>query len=350
MKKFTSNIILLAIFFIVIVGVFNFVIDPFYQYRKPIFYKTFYAGEQRYKNPGFAKRFDYNSIIIGSSMTENFLISESSKIMTNPIKLCISGGTAHEIFLTLNTAFETNKNIDTVMIGLDIYAITGKVDRLRHGDESMPLFLYDKNYFNDYLYLLSLDTLKNSGKAIIQPIIKKDDILSNYENMYQWQHLVENQFGKDKVLAQLKNQKTDKNFNAKDYKFEKLKTSFDFNLLSVIKKHPEANFIIFYPPYSVIAYQDWKNKKILADILLFKKYAFAELNKLSNAKLYDFQSAKAVTHNLDNYKDYSHYHQKINTWMIDKIKHNEYRVTEKNVDEINSELLLQSTNWSPLKN
>jgi len=343
-KKFIIVSLSISLVTVSSLTLINFLIDPFQIYRKAQFHQTLFMKE-RYLNAGLIKSFDYDSIVIGSSMTQNFIISDISTLagFQKPIKLSTSGGSVLEEMTIINHALEIGKT-KNILFGFDIFSLISQRYEL-------PIHLYDMNYLNDYKYLVNFDTFKRSFLYPILPYaIPKSHPRKDFNKMYQWQHSEENNFGKDKVIAQFKNQKPDKNFDAKDYKFEKLKNSFDFNILSIIKKHPEVDFIIFYPPYSIITYQDWKNKKILADILLFKKYALVELNKLSNAKLYDFQSAKVVTHNLDNYKDYGHYHQKINTWMIDKIKHNEYRVTEKNVDEINNELLLQSTNWSPLKN
>lgn len=344
MKKYSSLVFLFSTLIIVLVGIFNFLIDPFLQYRKPILYKPYYKGDERYLNPGLAKNYEYDSVVVGSSMTENFLISDVQKIMPNPIKLTISGASAHEIYLTLNTVFEANPNTENVLIGLDMYSVSGEVRRLRHGEGSIPFYLYDRNYFNDYYYLLSFDTTIKSFKSLVRQHLKNSDVCFNYENMYQWQHLFENDFGRINVLKQACEQKSDFTFDD-SYHFEKMKKSFDFNILSIIKNHPNTHFIIFYPPYSIIAYKNWENKQMLNDILKFKVYAFQELQKLQNAKVYDFQVASEITHNLDNYKDDSHYHQKINTWMIEKIAQNEFRVNENNIKKINEELLIQSKSW-----
>ena len=72
--------LLLSILTLLTVGVINFLLDPFQQYRKANFYKPIYDNE-RYLNPGLAKTYDYNQVIIGSSMTENFLLSDAKDIL-----------------------------------------------------------------------------------------------------------------------------------------------------------------------------------------------------------------------------------------------------------------------------
>lgn len=346
-RKFVAFVFLGVLLTIGFVAALNYIIDPFQQYRETNIYKVgFTSAKERYLNPGLAKNYNYNSIIIGSSMTENFLISKSSQLLKNPIKLCISGASAHELFLTLKTAFETGKKIDNILIGFDIYSVSGRIDRLRHGSNSMPLYLYDTNVFNDYSYLLNIDTLVNSIKAIVRPLIKKNDILYNYENMYQWQHQENNNFGADKVLLQLKNNKKNKENLSSDYSYENMKNSFEYNFISIIRQYPDTKFIFFYPPYSIITYKQWEKEGILEDILKFKLYVFHRFLEFQNVKLYDFHNAFEITKDLDNYKDFTHYHQNINNWIIEQIKLNKYLVLKNNIDIFNSQLLLQIKDYA----
>lgn len=332
-KLFIKISFITAILLIASVSLFNFIIDPYQQYRIPTLYKTFYGGNQRALNPGLARNHDYNSIIIGSSMTENFLISKSSELLKNPIKLSISGGSAYEIFLTLKSAFANNKHIDTVLIGFDIYAVSGDSTRLRHGAGSIPLYLYDQNIYNDIFYLANFDYLKDSIKILVSPYTSyKNDPRWNYENMYQWQHQHHDSFGKEKILEQLKDYKPIKIDTSNAYSFDTMQKSFEHNFLSIIKQYPDINFIFFYPPYSIIAYKRWEESGTLDDILKFKHYVFQKFSKFGNVKLYDFHSAFEINSNFDNYKDFTHYSQEINNWMIDQMVANNFLITKENID------------------
>ena len=65
----------------------------------------------------------------------------------------------------------------------------------------------------------------------------------------------------------------------------------------------------------------------LNTILKFKEYMFNKLITLENVSLYDFQIAKEITHNLNNYKDLTHYSQNISFWIIDQISNGAFLVT-----------------------
>lgn len=127
-------------------GYYKFYNSPFQQYRKAQFYRPFYDNE-RYLNPRLAKTYDYKQVIVGSSMTENFILSDatSSFGFDKPIKFCMSGTTAYEMKSILDSAYRHRK-INAVIYGLDFFGYTGKTTR----DRSVPNYLYDDNIFNDY--------------------------------------------------------------------------------------------------------------------------------------------------------------------------------------------------------
>ena len=190
-RKFIAFVGIFVFLIVGFVGGVNYVVDPLQQYRVETFYPIAYDGDkERYKNAGFAKNFTYDSVVLGTSMTENFIIDEVEEKLNfkKVIKLCVSGGSAKEQSITLGTSINSNKNLKNVLWGLDTFVFVGNPDRLRQGMGTFPFYLYDTNKLNDYQYLLSIDTLKDSGKAIVKPYFKKNEIIYNYNIMYQWQH------------------------------------------------------------------------------------------------------------------------------------------------------------------
>lgn len=47
-------------------------VDPFFQYHKPLEHFPYVVDHQVNQNPGMAKHMEYDSVILGSSMTVNF--------------------------------------------------------------------------------------------------------------------------------------------------------------------------------------------------------------------------------------------------------------------------------------
>ena len=65
----------------------------------------------------------------------------------------------------------------------------------------------------------------------------------------------------------------------------------------------------------------------------FKEYIYNSLLSYDNVKIYDFQSEKNIIYDLNNYKDLYHYHERINTWLLQQIKVNNYLVKKENINE-----------------
>ena len=59
---------------------------------------SYRLGSQRYINNGIVKHFDYDAIIMGSSMIENFKNSQFDELFeTSSIKIPLSGSTFKEV-------------------------------------------------------------------------------------------------------------------------------------------------------------------------------------------------------------------------------------------------------------
>jgi len=329
-KKFIGLMALFSFLITVFIGLINYIVDPFQQYRVNTFYPISYDGDkQRYKNGGFAKNFSYDSLILGTSMTENFILDEVEEKLNfkKVIKLSLSGGSAKEQSITLQTAINNNKNLKNILWGLDTFIFVGKPDNLSYGEDSFPFYLYDSNKLNDYKYLLSINTLKESWQAVLNPyLISKNRLIYEKNKMYQWQHNFQNSFTQENVQNAWENREEFLDFESDKQTFTYMKNSFDKNFLEIIKNNPQIHFKIFFPPYSFLTFKVFEERNQITDVINFKEYVSSSLLDCKNVDIYDFQTANEITTNLSNYKDLTHYHQKINSWILQQMKENKYEI------------------------
>jgi len=320
----------LTILLIPAIGVFNFIIDPFQQYRVKSFYPIYYYNE-RFQNAGFLKNYDYDACIIGTSLISNFDIQHvktqfnSKKI----IKFSISGGSAKEQAVTIKAAIKNNKKITRIIWGIDFFSFIGDIDRLE--DPSFPFYLYDSDLLNDTKYLLSFSTVKSSIEAILNPVlIDSNNFRFNYNKMYEWQEDYKDKFTIKNVLDSFNYSKK----NSKDKYFASLMlASYKRNYQLIFERNKNIKFYIIFPPYSILQYKIWKEQDSFSEILQFKKTLIQELSKYSNVEIYDFQIAKDITHDLTNYKDIMHYHQKINYLMIEMIQDKDFLIDKNTISQ-----------------
>ena len=117
---------------------------------------------QVYANAGIVRHYDYDSAVVGTSVTENFRPSLMDEHLGGRfIKLCSSAGTAYNHALLMDLAFRTH-DMKRIVYGLDVYSFIAELDET--GTE-MPMYLYDDNPFNDAEYWFNRSVLGSLGRA-----------------------------------------------------------------------------------------------------------------------------------------------------------------------------------------
>jgi len=352
----TKYLVLIFLFVNISVVLINYIIDPYQQYRRATLY-TFTVQDQRYLNAGLAKNYDYDSIVVGSSMTENFYSNDVNNILhfKKTIKLPFQGSSIFEEVALMKTAFRY-KNVKNILFGLDIYSFSGETIPLSKSS-FFPQYLYDKNVFNDLSYVLNFKILKKSFKSLNKPY-NKHKVNKELNSIYNWQKLWQKSFNVDNVLSLYNKRivdfntksKQEKNKTIKNFRLNILQKNFDTQLLPILQAHPEIHFYIFYPPYSILSYKTMLNESIIYDIIDFKKHIFNTLQSYNNIKIYDFQIADEVVKNLHNYKDVNHYNEDINKWILKQIAKGNYLVTKNNIEEYSNKLLNDAKTYKVIDN
>jgi len=327
---------------LLIVGLFNYIIDPDQQYRKATLYPLPFQ-HARELNAGLAKNYESNSVLIGTSMMQSFSLNDVENILDykKPIKLVMPGSSIYEQQIMLNTALRRQK-IDEVLIGIDFLSFYGSVDRLKYGESFFPFYLYDENVFNDYKYLFSIDTLQRSIDMLSN---RNNDIENNplydYSKMYEWGSKKSDSEALKAVHSRWNKRKEfDKDTKDEEKKLELMVENFDYNLLPLIKENQNIEFILFFPPYSILAQKIYLQRDQLDDFIEFKKYIVNKISGYKNVKAYDFQLAYQITNNLTNYRDLYHYKAYVNKWMLEQMKLDKYRV-DKDVSKIDNKSFIK---------
>jgi len=342
-----KNLVLTFILLSLVAG-FNFMVDPLQFYRKANFYRPSFSKEQRYQNPGLARNYDYDTIIIGTSMTENFMPTYVNKVLgVKTVKLSMSAATAREENLIMQVALHSGK-VQNVLLGLDFGSLRGAADQV--GDESGPFphYLYDQHYYNDLPYLLSISTLESSLIDIRNYLQNRPPQTGDLDYLMNWSS--RHTYGREVLMKIWRDEQEAKKAGIKkydkmDFSLQSMQANFDQNILPIIKQNPEVNFIIYYPPYSVLRYRSIyeENPESFYNEMQMKRYVFTQLQDCPNVGLYDFQSDINLTFNLDKYKDYAHHSQEYNEYIIDSIARQDkkYLVITDNFESFVNDLITQ---------
>ncbi len=254
--RFIKTFIKILILTIIAVIAINLIIDPFQIFRKSTLYKVEYlGGDERYLNAGLIKSYDFNSIAIGSSLSENFSNNDISQYLkfNRPIKLCISGSSSYEVYLTLKASLK--KNPEKILYSINPFMLfSGSEKRLRYGEGSFPDYLYKDENWPFFKYLFNLRTFKKSLAYAYKQLLLEEKNLNtqNFDSMYSWYSKYQDRFTHNNLIDSYKKFKNNPEMNKLDYQLPNLKKNYHNNLESIVKNNNHVKFVFFYPPKSIL--------------------------------------------------------------------------------------------------
>lgn len=314
---------------LLIMGAFNVVIDPLFQYHKPWFGMEPFIIDERYQNAGIAKNFDFKNAVIGNSMTENFLISDIEDTFNGKaVKLSASGSHALDWTYLLKILNQRKEHPKNILLNLDTGFFIFSDTETKH---EIPKYLYDNNYFNDTEYIFNFTLTRKYTYGTLKANINGD--VPDYNTAFVWG--LEKEIGKNVVLQ---NYELNKDPNASK-SAPIFYTEGNLHLLSkYFESMPDTEFVFFCSPFSVLY---WKEKHDYGLLDEYKKQfekAFEFMSQYDNVKVYFWTDDDMlnIISDLDNYKDSSHYGMHINKELLLRIKENI------------GELPKEKENWLPL--
>lgn len=305
------------------------VVDPYFHYHAPLPFLQYRLYEERYTNDGISRHFDYDAVITGTSMAQNFKPSEMDALFgTHSVKETFSGAGYQELSRNLERALSRNENLHTVLWTLDYNGLLRDYDWAQY--EEYPTYLYDDNPFNDVSYLFNKSILYHGTLHNIAMTLAGHDS-TTMDEYSSW----ERETGLNAILNAYDRKSMETNV-PKNFDEEALQTvtqTITANFVDLVNRYPETTFYIFYTPYS-IAYWDAMNihgtieKQIAAE-----QTATELLLSCPNVKLYSFFDQYEIICNLDYYCDNGHYSAEINSRILSWIAEDTGLITWENYKE-----------------
>lgn len=313
-----------------------YLIDPYYHYRA---YDHKYKLDKIFSVPGVVKNYDYDTIIIGSSMTQNFdMDSFHRELGQNPIKATLGGMDWPEMAALLQLAQDAG-HAETYYLCIDSSLLSSDEEEQR-----FPEYLMDDNPLNDYRYFwgyevwmrfiplnLALMTADKLGIALPQRFQDARSI----DKMGEWAYRYT--FSKEQVLKLYANSgnggasNVDMTAVSADpmAQCQKLLDSLDLS---------RGNMVLFFPPYSALFWYDMEQAGRLEGYFEVKRYFIQQISAYSNVTIFDFQGAD-FTADLDNYMDMTHFSPQISDELVRCFANGEYRIEPEQAGETEVRIL-----------
>ena len=299
------------------------IVDPFEIYHRAWFYNPPYESDtQMYSQAGVAKSYTYNSVIIGSSVTENCTPSVYDAALGGRfVKLSMNAGTARDHAKMMEIALRTH-DVRRVVYGLDLFAYS-----LYYTNQKAvtPDYLYDDNLLNDVYYLLNKNVLLDQIPQALSRIGKPDEDASR-DSMYYWSPP---EMPGEKALRAMVNLSSPMPAQGDTARAVELaQLNLEHNLLPYIRAHRETTFFIFFPPYSLLYWANEAAKGSFEACMAQKQLLGEALLAEPNVAVYDFQTHTDWTENYSLYYDLIHYTASINDAMADAMAQGLCRVED----------------------
>lgn len=292
-----------------------YLVDPFEHYRESAILPLY--DQESYNNPGIAKNYDYNAVILGTSMVEMSHPSVIDECFgVSSVKLPMRGSHTAQMGWQLAHVLDTHE-LKLAILAVDAYSLMGPPDDM----EEIYDYLWNESVPDDVSYLLNLDVLlvrvprmlRNLGKSTAT---KRDD-------MYQWTDVT---FSAQSVFDSFSFQ-PQREMTDPDYRLERSTENIRRHIEMYVAAHPETTFKIYMPPYSVaywyvmtrggLSEQQYRSRARVCELLL----------DYPNVEIYDYSSRLEWITDLDNYFDYSHHSGAISDAIMRAMAAGENRVT-----------------------
>lgn len=331
MKKFCMEFGLSMAVCLVLVGLFNWYVDPFFHYHEPLTGLNTYLYNQVYQTPGLAENFTYDSAIVGSSMTENFRVSWFQEWGYHTVKISYSGARTLDLNIILNKVYESDNEVKLIVIDLNDFQLTTDA-RLQFANQ--PQYLYQDHWWDDTLYLWNRDVFLSSLGSVMACVTNyRVDI----DDSYTWEDPALFSIEKvkescedyiDNLKFQIQNNIGEEYDGEQEYQYcaENLQ-----NLTIVVQEHPETQFYFYLPPYSILYWEEQILTGRLDTILGVYQIAMETLLQYDNVRVFYFQDEEQFITDLSNYRDVCHHTPAINRYIFECMRDGKGEVFSSNV-------------------
>lgn len=306
--------------------------DPFYQYHKPFFGEAV-LNDRDNQMPGTIRNFDYDSVLLGSSVAENFdqtYLDGQYGIQT--LKIIRASGSAADLMYYLEVARSRKEKegggLKKVFWCLDLFSLdAGTTPTLRQGNDT-PWYLHTKTVLDDVTYLCNKEILLQTIPKNLVSGLKQ---INTGGNAYNWAD--GKNFGASYMMRAYQKPAASEVLPEADWEgdLQKIRENLE-KIVKEAESHPETEYVFFYPPYSMAWWDCAYVNGLRGKDLSILELSMERLTALSNAEVFFYMDLPEIL-DLDNYMDLLHYRPEINRLMLEKIVSGEGFVTAENREE-----------------
>lgn len=326
-KKALKRLGLLIVLGMLAVLVFVWLMDPFYQYHKPYFGLQAVLYDRDNQVAGSLRNFDYNAVLLGSSVAENFDTEYlDAQYGCQTIKAVRASGSVADLLYYMDVA-HANQEIQQVFWCMDIFALMAEPEVTLYG-EDVPRYLHTETILDDIPYLFNKEILfEKIPMMVVYSLMDRN----TGGQAYDWSQ--DKEFSSTRAMTAY--EKPAEVVAEQD--FTEIKAQIQANIdmvMEEITSHPEIKYTIIFPPYSMLWWDCGYVNGMGEQYFYVLEQTLPQLLECENARVYYYQAEQEIICNLDNYMDMIHYAPWVNQYMLESIVTDKGRVTKENQDQV----------------
>ncbi|MCR5670262.1 MAG: SGNH/GDSL hydrolase family protein [Butyrivibrio sp.] len=324
-KNFIIKLGIIVLTLLILIGATVYTFDPFYHYHKPWLGMKAVLNDKEYQCIGTLRHFDYDALLVGSSVMENNDNSWYDEAYgVKSIKAIRSYGATADLCYLMDEAFKDH-DIKMVFYNIDPSSLSADA-QTTYESTGCPMYLYDHDPFNDVKYLFNKDVIFEKI-----PYEVANSFMGDYnENLsYNWAKWKE--FGPHMALGLYYRPINVEPMKEETAFQEELEKNIAL-LTAQVEAHPDTQFMFFYPAYSMLWWDGIVRYGERDAYIYCEKAMTKALLQYDNVRIFCFQNEREVTTNLDYYMDSIHFSPEINRRMLDHMIAGEYEMTADNYE------------------
>lgn len=336
-KKYTSKKYLIAFAISTIIALLGialagYIIDPFFQFR--VNNNNRYILNPRLVNGGLAKNYNYNTVLLGSSMVQNYNMSilRDNHPEMKPVKLSSGGMNISE--MEYMYSFINMEQTQNIIINIDVALF----NQFGIGNR-YPKYLYDDGILNKLKYLYGYETWIQYIPADIGMTLyfkTKKDIPLTYKLKTSIDDIGNNsidmQYNADVVKAQYTS-----GISVSPQVLENIKPRIEATLDSLltkleIEKNKDITYTFLFSSYSALYWYHAKKQSYYEPFMDFVYYFNKSVERYNNTRIAFFYDREEIL-DLNYYSDITHFGPVLSDSILQNVYNPKYELNSLNIDQ-----------------
>lgn len=326
-KAFAALAVGCTLLILLVAAGLNYAVDPLLHFHRPWFGLQPVLTNARYQNAGVIRNLEYDNLILGNSMCENFDSTWFDELWCGTtVKAPISGACAINWIDELALAKERSPKYILMNYDYDLLSLTP--DRANY---TLPDYLYDSNPINDVKYLLNLDILAEHTIPCLQGNLSGN--VTDLHTAYEWAGFAP--CGKEYAIQDYLSidQATEITYTPEQVIHQ---VRFNLGLLEpYFREMPDTQFVFFGSPWSMLYWTLKTECGEMEAVQTAYREGLSILTAYDNVTVFfwDDEEILSIAADLDNYRDISHYSKDISRMLVRRMAEGVGLMTRENYAE-----------------